>query len=120
MKTQIKIATIFIVLLISNFVFAGTDKPVFNLKNKGEKTIYFETKAMSSTFVEVTIQDKNGEKVFSEYAIHTAKFERKYNLSELKNGLYFIVVKSDTTTQMLPITITEKGLDMDWEELETM
>ena len=120
MKTRIKIATIFAVLLMSNFVFAGTDKPVFKIKNTGEKTFYFETSEMSSTFVEVTFQDKNGKTIFSEYAIHTTDFERKYNLSELANGSYFLVVKSDTTSQILPISITKKGLDMEWGELETM
>lgn len=120
MKTRIKIIAMFTVLLISNFVFAGTEKPVFTLKKKGEKTIYFDTKEMLSSFVEVTIQNENGEKIFSEYAIHTSEFERKYNLSELNNGVYFIVVKSDVTTQMLPIKITDKGLEMDWEDLESM
>jgi hypothetical protein len=73
---------------------------------------------MSSSFVEVTFQDENGKTLFSEYAIHTATFERKYNLSELANGAYFLIVKSETETKMLPIIITKDGLKIDLEHLE--
>ena len=120
MDIRIKIATIFAVLLMSNFAFAGTDKTVFKIKNTGEKTFYFETSEMSSSFVEVVFQDETGKTIFSEYAIHPADFERKYNLSELANGSYTLIVKSDSLTQMLPISISKKGLDMEWGELETI
>ena len=120
MKSIMKIATFLFVLLTANAAFAGTDKPVFKLKNLGEKTIYFETKEMSSSYVEVMFQDENGNTIFSEYAIHTANFERNYNLSELANGSYFLIVKSESTTQTLPITISEEGLEMDWEDLGSM
>ena len=120
MKSIMKIATILFLLSAANVAFAGSEKPVFNIKNVGEKTFYFETKEMSSSYVEVTFQDANGETIFSEYAIHTANFERNYNLSELAKGSYFLIVKSENTTQTLPITISEKGLEMDWNELETM
>ncbi|MFK7773097.1 MAG: hypothetical protein AB8F94_13200 [Saprospiraceae bacterium] len=120
MKTRIKIMAMLTFLLISNYGFSNTEKPVFILKKEGDKTIHFDAKEMLSSFLEVTIRDKSGDKMFSEYAIHPADFERKYNLSELKNGLYFLEVKFDKTTQILPISITDKGLEMEWEDLETM
>ena len=120
MKAPIKIIMLFAVLLISNLAIAGTGQPVFTIKDSGEKTFSFDTKEMSSSFVEVIFQDENGNKVFGEYAIHPATFERKYNLSELVNGTYYLVVKSDTETQILPISITKDGLKMDFKELETM
>lgn len=120
MKTQIKIATILAILFISNLVFAGTGKPSFIIKNAGEKSFYFETKDMSSSFIEVIFEDEDGNIIFSEYAIHTATFERKYNLSELTNGSYVLKLKTDTTTKMLPIKITSSDLKIDWEDSETM
>lgn len=120
MRSILKMATFILVLLTANNAFANTGKPLFKIKDSGEKTFYLETFEMSSTFVEVKIQDENGKTLFAEYAIHTANFERKYNLSELVNGTYYLVVKSDTTTQLLPISITETGLEIEFEDLETM
>lgn len=120
MKTQIKIATILAVLFMSNLVFAGTGKPSFIIKKAGEKSFYFETKDMISSFVEVIFEDENGNPIFSEYAIHSANFERKYNLSELESGSYILKLKTDTATKILPITITKNGLKIDWEETDTM
>jgi hypothetical protein len=104
---------------MSNLVFAGTGKPSFVIKNAGDKSFYFETRDMLSAYVEVIFEDENGKTIFSEYAIHTTDFERKYNLSELANGLYILKLKTDTVTQILPITITDKELKMDWKEMDT-
>jgi hypothetical protein len=120
MITQIKIATILAVLFMSNLVFAESGKPSFVIKNAGDKSFYFETKDMSSSFVEVIFEDENGKILFTEYAIHTANFERKYNLSELANGAYILKLKTDTTTNILPITITKDNLKIDWEDTDTM
>ncbi len=120
MKTQIKIAITLAILFISNLTFAGTGNPSFIIKNAGEKSFYFETKDMSSAFVEVIFEDKNGNIIFTEYAIHSANFERKYNLSELAIGSYFLKLKTDTTTKILPISITKNELVIEWEENDTM
>lgn len=119
MITRIKIAIIFTILLISNLTFAGIGKPSFIIKSAGEKSFYFETIDMSSTFVEVIFEDENGKVIFTEYAIHTTDFERKYNLSELAKGSYVLKLITDTNTQLLPITITDKELKMDWKEVNT-
>jgi hypothetical protein len=68
----------------------------------------------------VIFEDENGKIIFTEYAIHTASFERKYNLSELEKGQYILKIKTDTITQVLPITITDKELKMDWEAMGTL
>ena len=60
MITEIKIATILAVLFMSNLVFAESGKPSFVIKNAGDKSFYFETKEMSSSFVEVIFEDENG------------------------------------------------------------
>ena len=45
---------------------------------------------------------------------------KKYNLSELANGSYILKLKTDTTTKILPITITKDNLKIDWENPDTM
>lgn len=120
MKTPIKMIIVIVALFMNNLAWAGTDKPFFQVKNSGEKVIHFETKEMTSTFVEVLFQNEKGETLFSEYAIRTIDFERKYNLSELENGTYFLTVKSDNATQVLPISIANNKLEIDFEHLETI
>ncbi|MEL6866909.1 MAG: hypothetical protein AAFP19_20965 [Bacteroidota bacterium] len=124
MKSLLKIGCVILALGIANLAYAGpaTDgnQPGFTIKKMGEKTILLDTKDMASAFVEVSFQDGNGQRLFSEYVIHTQLFERKYNLSELKAGKYWLIVKSDTKTQMLPIQVGDEVLSMDFNALETI
>ncbi|MEM9920140.1 MAG: hypothetical protein AAF990_18735 [Bacteroidota bacterium] len=120
MKTLVKTVSLVMVLFFINTAFTDTNKPEFGIKTLDEKTFYFETKEVASDYVEITLQDENGTTLFSEYTTQTATFERVYNLEELAEGAYFLVVKSDHATQTLPIFVTTKSLEMAFEQLETI
>ena len=120
MKSLIKMAMMVAMLTMVNTLAANTELPVFKIKTTGEKTLLFELAEPMSSAMEVIFQDEEGATLFSEYTIHPASFTRYYNLSELPEGQYYLLVKSDVTTQLLPITITKKELIMDWNLLETM
>lgn len=117
MKSLMKIIVTIITLLSATFGFSNTDKPTLQIKNESGKIVYLETKDWNATYVEVIIETDNGELLFSEYNIHTETFKRRYNFSELANGTYSLIIKSDLNTQILPVTITKDRLEIDFEHL---
>jgi len=118
MKSRIKIFCIALMLSMTISVFAINEEPEFIVRNLEEKTIYFEVKDITSKDFEIRIQDEEGITLFSEYSLSTAIFERTYNLSELPNGVYYILLEDDSKIQIIPVIIESDGLKIDLENKE--
>jgi hypothetical protein len=120
MKLIMKVLTVVLILFMANTVSAITIEPGFIVKNLGGKVLNFNAKDMISKDFEIKFQDNQGALMFSEYVTSPVTFERNYNLSELPNGAYFLLVVNDAKTQTLPITIDADGMKIDLEKLETI
>lgn len=120
MKLIMKVLTVVLVLFMANTVSAITIEPGFMIKDLGGKVLNFNAKDMISNDFEIKFQDNQGTLMFSEYVTSPVTFERNYNLSELPNGAYFLLIVNDAKTQTLPITIDADGLKIDLEKLETI
>ena len=120
MKLIMKVLTVALVLFMANTVSAITIEPGFMVKDLGGKILNFNAKDMISKDFEIKFQDNQGALMFSEYVTSPATFERNYNLSELPNGAYFLLIVNDAKTQTLPITIDADGMKIDLEKLETI
>lgn len=120
MKLLIKNLALVAMLVLSTSGIAATVEPVFHIKVSAEKTIQFDTKGIQSSTVEVTFADAMGEVLFTEYTTHPKSFERVYNLEELADGVYFLLIKSDEETQKLIVKIKEGKLDINMKNLERL
>ncbi|MFT5384105.1 MAG: hypothetical protein ACI81W_001505, partial [Saprospiraceae bacterium] len=85
-----------------------------------DKIINFDASDLTMKEFEVKFQDKEGAVIFSEYVTTPSTFVRKYNLSEVPNGAYFLLIVDETKTCTLPIIIDTDGLKVDYEKLETV
>ena len=114
-KTSILVAMLF----FANLVNATNGNPSFTIKSAEEKILYFEVKNMDSKDFEIQIKDDKGIVIFSEYGLNPETFKRKYNLSELENGKYFLFFENDSEIQVIPISIENDELKIDFSNLKT-
>ena len=103
MKLSMKILSIVLVLSMSNTVFASNGEPDFTIKKTGEKTLHLDGKGMVLQNFEITFQDEQGTTLFTEYVTNADTFDRNYNLGELANGKYVLVIEMPGGTKILPI-----------------
>jgi hypothetical protein len=120
MKSLIKITGITTLLFLSVNVFAQLSKQELVVQMAEEKSFYFAIENVSQDYLEIIITDGNGVTMFSEYVVHADQFNRTYNLSELKEGKYFLMVKGETTTQVLPIINGEKTLAINSKDIDVV
>ena len=118
MKLFKKILSLGAMLLLTNLVIATNGNPIFTIKNTEEKILYFEAKNMDSKDFEIQIKDDKGIVIFSEYGLNPETFKRKYNLSELENGKYFLFFENDSEIQVIPISIENDEMKIDISNLK--
>ena len=118
MKLLKKISSIAVVLFFANQAIATSGNPSFTIKNTEEKILYFEAKNMTLKDFEVKIKDDKGVVIFSEYGVNPENFKRRYNLSELENGEYFLYFESETEIQILPISIGNEEMKVDFSNFK--
>ena len=118
MKLLKKISSIAVVLFFANHAIATSGNPSFTIKSTEEKILYFEAKSLTLKDFEIKIRDKKGVVIFSEYGVNPENFKRRYNLSELKNGEYFLYFETETEIQVLPISIENDEMNVDFSNLK--
>lgn len=113
-----KISSFAVVLFFANQVIATSGNPSFTIKNTEEKILYFEAKSMALKDFEIKIKDVKGFVIFSEYGVNPGTFKRRYNLSELENGKYFLYFENETEIQVLPILIENDEMEVDFSNFK--
>lgn len=119
MKSHLKFIAVLVGFLAFNNSILAVEKPFFNLKVTEEKTLFIQVTEVVSDALEISIQKKNGEVLFSEYSLNN-NFERKYNLSELADGSYLLIVKIDGQIQQIDVSISDDGLSIDMNQLASL
>ena len=120
MKALMKIFAILLTATPLVSASAYTDEPVFIIKRQGERSIVFEMKELKQADAEITIQNEAGEALFSEYIVRPSEFERVYNLEALVNGHYYIKVEYGSHTQLLPVNLTDTGIELNFSDLVSL
>lgn len=100
-----KIIGLLSLLLITGVAFATPINPTLSVIDAEKKLLHFEAGNFVTSAMEIRLQDEQGEVLFSEYVVDPGSFVRHYNLSELPNGLYLLLVEGDEKTVELPIRI---------------
>ncbi len=109
MRNQI-INTIIAVVFSAISVFATSTEP--SITSNGTKSFVIDKKVWKSTSVDISIQNKNGETIYTNHQeLETSK---RYSLENLEAGAYTVTISNEIKSVENNITITANGLIIDF------
>ena len=118
MKNTIKIFAINILTFISFQLVAQTNQTGFSMEVTEGKSFHFAFDNIDQDYLEIIFKDGNGGTIFSEYVVHPDHFSRTYNLSEIEEGKYYMLIKGETNTQIVPIKNESEQLVLGVQDID--
>lgn len=115
MRSLIKICYTIAMLSVVGIAYAGVENPGFTIKSTGIKSFYFDMKDLKSKSVEIRLQDVNDIVFFREIVKNPTRVARKFNLVNLPEGAYFLILEDEIKIWIQKLTIGKNGLIIDFE-----
>jgi hypothetical protein len=118
MKTQLFLVVAFIATLFTQTAFANTNERNFDLGGTTvkilsvEKSVIVNLGSIQKEEVLISIEDANGNTLVTESVKNNANFVKKYNVSKLEEGQYFITITKKTLRTVQPFTVSSNGVTM--------
>ena len=110
MKSQI-INTFIAIIFTAVSVFATSTEPA--ITPNGAKSFIINHTDWKSSFVDITITNDEGTNIYSNH--QELDRSKKYSLENLKAGNYVVTISNEIKTIKNNITITEKGMLIDFQ-----
>jgi hypothetical protein len=118
MKTQFFLVVALIATLFTQTAFANTNERNFDLGgttvkiSSVEKSVIVNLGSIQKEEVLISIEDANGNTLVTESVKNNANFVKKYNVSKLEEGQYFITITKKTLRTVQPFTVSSNGVTM--------
>ena len=109
MRNQI-INTFIAVVFSAISVFATSSEP--SITSNGTKSFVIDKKVWKSTAIDILIQNKNGETIYSNH--QTLERSKRYTLENLASGDYTVTISNEIKSVENNITITKENLFIDF------
>lgn len=104
-----KLVVLVVVILSATSIYAGNYANVIFEK---DKTFVLDLNDKENPYVEIEIRDLNGKVLHSENYQTLSIASKKYNLKNLPNGTYEMVIQSKMGKTIYPMTVTFDGVKM--------
>ncbi len=103
-----------IMLFFVNMAIANTGtNPGFAIKASYGKAFVLFHESAGLTDFEIRLKGTDGQLIFEEDVKKTSNFARKYNLENVSEGAYFLLIENEQMLRIQPITIKKNKLDID-------
>jgi Secretion system C-terminal sorting domain len=118
MKTQLFLVVALVATLFTQTAFANTNERNFDLGgttvkiSSVEKSVMVNLGSVQKEEILISIEDANGNTLVSESVKNNANFVKKYNVSKLEEGQYFITVTKKTLRTVQPFIVSSIGVTM--------
>ncbi len=107
MKTVIKFSLLSVFAMTSYFVSANA---YFNVKSAGDKTFVLSFQKPLSMDAQFRIEDQDGQILFIEALEKGTHAAKKYNMSNLPEGEYFLYLEDEMSLKLQPVVLKPAGL----------
>lgn len=104
-------------LFIMNVAVANNYIPVLKVGSGMDKKFYLSLENVSSQ-TSIKILDNEGVVLIEDKANASEPFEKIFNLENLKNGVYTLIIESDFKETVQPIVVTNRALIVDENKRE--
>lgn len=104
-------------LFIMNVAVANNYIPVLKVGSGMDKKFYLSLENVSSQ-TSIKILDNEGFVLIEDKANASEPFEKIFNLENLKNGVYTLIIESDFKETVQPIVVTNRALIVDENKRE--
>jgi hypothetical protein len=118
MKTQLFLVVALVATLFTQTAKANTSERNFDLGgttvkiSSVEKSVIVNLGSVQKEEILISIEDANDNILVSESVSNNANFVKKYNVSKLENGQYFITITKKTLRTVQPFTVSANGVLM--------
>jgi hypothetical protein len=118
MKSPLILVLAFIAILLSQTAFANTNERNFDLGgttvkiSSVEKSVVVNLGSVQKEEINIAIEDAAGNTLVSESVKNNANFVKKYNVSKLDVGQYFITITKKTLRTVQPFSVSIEGITM--------
>ena len=108
-----------LILCLSTNVQAA-DQAEFSIEAENSNSFVIQLTNVKQAHIEITLRDAHGEQLHTETLTQKSIKRRQYNLSNLPQGVYPLVVSYDEVTKIQPIYKEDNWLILVPEELQTI
>ena len=97
-----------------NYILAGT---TINISaDENVKAVTVNINKIQNDVVNISLETAEGTVLFNEEVSKVARYSKKFNLSQLENGSYRLVVKKNLSKTIQPFELTETGVQLNENE----
>lgn len=97
-----------------NYVLAGTTVKI--TADENVKAVTVNINNIQNDVVKVSLEGTDGTVLFSQEISKMARYAKKFNLSQLENGSYKLVIRKNLTKTTQPFTLNDNGVQLNENE----
>ncbi|MFT6969444.1 MAG: hypothetical protein ACJAXX_000001 [Roseivirga sp.] len=106
MKSLKKVMLIAIMVMVSTISFANGNKPNVKVQSVGAKTIALSAIGFGTGETQIKLVDEKGTILHIERIVGKNEYSKKFDLSSLKVGTYYIEVENETSFSTISVAVS--------------